>query len=164
MPKIKVLHVVPTFYPATYFGGPIYSLFGLCNVLARAGEIELRVLTTDSSGPARRDRLPLQEFPVRRPEGYEVYYCRKWWDKEFSVSLLRMLYLMIRWADVVHLTSAYSFSTLPTLILCRLLRKPVVWSPRGALQRWEGSTKPFLKHFWKSSAMDFSLLIVVYYT
>ncbi len=147
--RAKVLHIVPTFYPATYFGGPIYSLIGLCNALSRLDGIELRVLTTDSSGPRRQDRLEIQSFPTQRPEGYEVYYCRKWWGKEFSGKLLSMLYSMIRWADVVHLTSVYSFSTIPTLLLCKLLRKPVVWSSRGALQRWEGSTKPLLKRIWE---------------
>lgn len=147
--RIRVLCVVPTFYPAVYFGGPIYSLFGLCNALARPGDTELRVLTTDSAGPARRNRLAIQDFPVRRPEGYEIYYCRKGGSREFSGKLLTLLFPMIRWADVVHLTSAYSFSTVPTLFLCRLLGKPVVWSPRGALQRWEGSTRLVLKKAWE---------------
>jgi glycosyltransferase involved in cell wall biosynthesis len=35
------------------------------------------------------------------------------------------------------------------LLICRLLGKPVVWSPRGALQRWEGSTKPLAKWAWE---------------
>lgn len=147
--RIKILHVVPTFYPATYFGGPIFSLYGLCNALSRLDGTELRVLTTDSAGLAGRDRLAVQDFPNHRPEGYEVYYSRKWWGKEFSGQLLSMLYPMIRWADVVHLTSAYSFSTIPTLLLCNVLRKPVVWSPRGALQRWGGSTKQLLKIIWE---------------
>jgi glycosyltransferase involved in cell wall biosynthesis len=125
-------------------------LLGLCNVLASRGGVELRVLTTDSSGPKRQDHLNIQTVPVHRPEGYGVYYCRKWWGKEFSGPLLVKLFPMVLWADVVHLTSVYSFSTLPTLFLCRLMRKPVVWSPRGALQRWERSTRPFLKRIWES--------------
>ncbi len=141
--------MVPTFYPAIYFGGPIYSLLGLCNALARRPGIRFRVLTTDSSGPSRNDRLAIKEFPVLSNDGYEIYYCRKWCGKEFSASLLIKLFPMIRWADAVHLTSAYSFSTLPTLLFCRLLRKPVVWSPRGQLQRWEGSTRPLFKRFWE---------------
>ena len=140
---------MPTFYPASYFGGPIYSLLGLCNALACLEDVHLRVLTTDSAGLAGCDRLAVSDFPVHRPEGYEVYYCRKWWGKEFSGQLLSMLYPVIRWADVVHLTSAYSFSTIPALLLCKLLRKPIIWSPRGALQQWEGSTKPLLKRIWE---------------
>lgn len=148
-PQIKVLQVVPTFYPATFFGGTIYCLFGLCNALSSLENIKLRVLTTDSSGLRWRDRMEIQSLPVQRPEGYEVYYSRKWWGKEFSGQLLSLLRPMLFWADVVHLTSAYSFSTIPTLLLCKLLHKPVVWSPHGALQRWQGSTKPILKSIWE---------------
>lgn len=147
--SLKVLQVVPTFYPATYFGGPIYSLLGLCGALADLAGTELRVLTTDSSGLQRYDRLDIRSFPVRRPEGYEIYYCRKRRGQEFSWKLLSMLSPMIRWSDVVHLTSVYSFPALPTLLLCKIFRKPVVWSPRGQLQRWQGSTRPLLKRIWE---------------
>jgi glycosyltransferase involved in cell wall biosynthesis len=47
------------------------------------------------------------------------------------------------------LTGVYCSPTIPTLIAARLLRKPVVWSPRGALQRWQGSTRPRLKEAWE---------------
>jgi len=60
------------------------------------------------------------------------------------------LWPMIRWADIVHLTAVYSAPTIPALLTCRLLRKPVIWSPRGALQRWEGATKPLAKRAWES--------------
>ena len=55
---------------------------------------------------------------------------------------------MIRWADVVHLTGVYSAPTIPALAICRLAGRPVVWSPRGALQRWEASSRPQLKAVW----------------
>jgi glycosyltransferase involved in cell wall biosynthesis len=63
--------------------------------------------------------------------------------------MLRHLWSIIEWANVVHLTAVYSPPTIPTLLLCRLLDKPVVWSPRGALQRWEGATKPLAKRAWE---------------
>lgn len=56
---------------------------------------------------------------------------------------------MIRWADVVHLTAVYSAPTIPTLLVCKLLNKPVVWSPRGSLQRWAGSSRDRFKRFWE---------------
>jgi glycosyltransferase involved in cell wall biosynthesis len=56
---------------------------------------------------------------------------------------------LIRWANVVHLSSVYSASTIPTLIFCRLYRKPIVWSTRGALQRWDGSTRTTIKNIWE---------------
>jgi len=85
---------------------------------------------------------------MRYPAGYDVFFCRRWWAASISPGMLLRLWPMIRWADVVHLTAVYSPPTIPTLLICRLLRKPVVWSPRGALQRWEGVTKPRLKSYW----------------
>jgi glycosyltransferase involved in cell wall biosynthesis len=67
-----------------------------------------------------------------------------------SLQLLGRLLEYIRWADVVHLTAVYSFPTLPTLLACKLLGKPLIWSPRGALQRWSGSTKVGRKKLWHS--------------
>ena len=45
--------------------------------------------------------------------------------------------------------AVYSFPTIPTLLACKVLGKPLVWSPRGMLQRWEGTRKPQLKALWE---------------
>ena len=147
---MKVLHIVPTFYPATYWGGPIFSTLGLCDALAAVDDVDLRVLTTDASGPGSGDRLTNIDYEKLFPSGYTVYYCKKTFGHEFSIELLRYLVSMVRWADIVHLTYTYSPPTIPTLLICRLLGCPVVWSPRGALQRWEGTTRPLAKRIWEA--------------
>ena len=145
---MKVLHVSPSFYPATYYGGPIQSTYALCNALATIPDIELRVLTTDTAGLRRRERLRVEEFPTRLPAGYDVYYCQRTLGADVAPGLLVRLWSMIRWADVVHLTAVYSPPTIPTLMLCRLLRKPVVWSTRGALQSWSKRSGALTKTVW----------------
>jgi glycosyltransferase involved in cell wall biosynthesis len=50
---------------------------------------------------------------------------------------------------VVHLNAVYSFTTIPTLALCRLFRKPLMWSTMGALQRWQGTTRKKNKARWE---------------
>jgi glycosyltransferase involved in cell wall biosynthesis len=147
--SMKLLHIIPTFYPATYWGGPIYSVYGLCNATAKISGVTLRVLTTDAAGPQRSDAVEVTDFPMLYPGGYEVFFCRRWWAHSVSPGMILRLWPMIRWADVVHLTAVYSPPTIPTLLICRLLGKPVAWSPRGALQRWEGSTKPLAKRAWE---------------
>jgi glycosyltransferase involved in cell wall biosynthesis len=54
----------------------------------------------------------------------------------------------MQWADIVHLTGVYNFPTFPTIWRSRSLRKPLIWSPRGALQRWEGSLRTGPKEVW----------------
>jgi glycosyltransferase involved in cell wall biosynthesis len=146
---MKILHITPAYYPATYWGGPIYSLYGLCNALAKMRGITLRVLTTDAAGPSRSASVKVTGFPMLYPGGYEVFFCRRLWAASVSPGMFLRLWPMIRWADVVHLTAVYSPPTIPTMLICRLLGKPVVWSPRGALQRWEGATKPSAKRAWE---------------
>lgn len=144
-----MLHVTPSFYPARHYGGTSYSNYALCNASAAIPDLELKVLTTDSDGPEKQQRINVTEFPARLPQGYEVLYCRRLFGADVSPSMLWRLWPMIRWADVVHLSAVYSPPTIPTLLFCKLQGKPVVWSTRGALQRWKGSTRTTLKRVWE---------------
>ena len=49
---MRVLHVVPSFYPAVGYGGPIYSVLKLCLGLTELG-CEVKVVTTDANGNSR---------------------------------------------------------------------------------------------------------------
>lgn len=147
--RLKVLQVTPTFYPATHWGGPIFSSLGLCNALVADPAVDLRVLCTDSAGPHLSQRVEVTGFPQLIGRGIPVYFCRKRAGIDFSPSLFARLPGMVRWADVVHLTGVYSWTTPPTLALCHWFGKPVVWSPRGSLQRWQGTRKSWLKGVWE---------------
>jgi len=156
LPARNVLHIVPTYFPATYWGGPIYSSLGLCGALAASNKVQLKVLTTDSAGPHLSDRVRLVSNPARMQvgteaglSGYDVYYCRRVFGHSFSISMLAQMWGMVKWADVVHLTAVYSPPTIPALMMCLILGRPVVWSPRGALQRWQGTTRPVAKKIWE---------------
>jgi glycosyltransferase involved in cell wall biosynthesis len=143
---MKVLHVVPSFYPAYFYGGPIRSTFELCRNLVELG-CEVRVLTTDANGLGKVLDVDKSE-EVELPEGFRVRYCPRRQRHSVSPTLMRLLPTYMRWADVVHLTGVYNFPTLPTVFLGRSLNKPLIWSPRGALQRWEGSSRIGLKAVW----------------
>ena len=145
---MRVLHVSPSFYPAGHYGGPTQSSYGLCNAIAKMPGVDLRVLTTDSDGPRRID---VKSLPVKLPAGYEVYYCRRRFGADIAPRMFSCLPGMIRWAEVVHLTAVYSPPTIPTLFLCRLLGKPVMWSTRGALQSWRAHTRKKFKSVWEKT-------------
>jgi len=145
---MKVLHVVPSFYPAFHYGGPITSVCELCAGLVRQG-CEVRVLTTDANGLGAVLDVA-KAAPVTLPPGVSVRYCPRILRHSVSPELLRLLLPSLRWADLVHLTAVYNFPTFPTLAACRWLEKPLVWSPRGALQRWKSSRRPGLKAGWEN--------------
>jgi len=61
------------------------------------------------------------------------------------------MFSMIQEADIVHLTGVYSPPTLPPLFLSRILKKPLVWSPRGAILEafeWKNARKRKFKKLW----------------
>lgn len=143
---MKILHVSPSFYPTRAYGGTIRSSYGLCQGLANLG-CSVRVLTTDTDGLGRTLDVPNDRDVM--VDGLPVRYCHKLFLHSVSFGLLQVLREGVEWADIVHLTAVYSFPTFPTLSYCRLLRKPLVWAPRGALQRWHGSTRVKAKYLWE---------------
>jgi len=128
---LRVLHVVPSYLPATRYGGPIHSVHGLCKALAARGH-RVRVLTTNVDGPGD------SAVPLARPvmlDGVEVWY--------FPSSRLRRLYYapemrpvarrLLTDSDVVHLHSVFLW---PTSMVARLAHEqavPYVLAPRGML-------------------------------
>ena len=140
---MKILHLVPTFYPATYWGGPIWSTKAICDGIAALDDAQVRVLTSDAAGPAIADRV----VPV--PLGYPVHYARRVAGHCISPGLLARMPGAIQWADIVHVTGTYNMPTLPAFVLARAMGKPVVWSPRGGLQAtedWPDAPHRGIKH------------------
>ncbi len=145
---LRVAHVSPSFHPAYTYGGPTESSYQLSRFLARAG-CEVRVLTTDADGPRRvLDVDTTRELEVE--SGLRIRYCRRRALDSTSPELLRRLPGYLRAADVVHINAVYSFPTIPTLLLSTFLDRPVVWSARGALQRWERVRHPRTKAAWEA--------------
>jgi glycosyltransferase involved in cell wall biosynthesis len=145
--RLRVLHVSPYFYPADIYGGPIQSVLKLCESTARLGH-DVRVVTTNANGPtATLDVVGGQEHALCH--GVRVRYFRRLGRHSAAPAMLTPLAGAIASADVVHLNAVYSFTTFPTLAYCRLLHKPLVWSPRGSFQRWAGSTRVGPKAIWE---------------
>ena len=144
---VRALHVTPSFAPAWCYGGLPESAYQFARHLALAGAA-VRVLTTDANGWGQRlDAASMAAYAHR--DGIEVRYCARVARQSVSLELLGALAEQVRWADVVHLHAAYSFPTIPTLLAARLLKRPVVWTPHGALQRWSGSRRVGVKSLWE---------------
>jgi len=144
---VRVLHVTPFFAPAWVYGGLPESAYQFARHLSRAGAT-VRVLTTDANGWGQRlDAAAMAAYAHR--DGIDVRYCARVARQSMSPELLGALAEQMRWADVVHLHAAYSFPTIPTLLAARLLKRPVVWTPHGALQRWSGSRRVGFKSLWE---------------
>jgi glycosyltransferase involved in cell wall biosynthesis len=144
---VKVLQVTPSFHPAYVYGGATRAVFDLCENLSQAG-CEVNVLTTDANGP--RSVLDVDtDREVTLGKRFTVRYCHRVIDVAVSPSLIAAIPLYVRQSDVVHLNAVYSFTTLPLLAAARTFRKPIVWSPHGMLQRWQGTSRRRIKALWE---------------
>lgn len=128
---MRILHVVPTYWPAVRYGGPIQSLRALCAAQRALGH-EVVVATTSVDGPNDlRDR----EGAERDVDGVRVHY--------FPVPLARRLYWSPRMAawlranvrefEIVHLHSVFLWPTLAAARIAKRAHVPFVVSPRGML-------------------------------
>ena len=128
---MKIIHIVPTYLPAVRYGGPIWSVHGLCKSLAALGN-EVQVLTTNVDGQ-KDSNVPLnQSVDI---DGVKVWYfpCPKLRRIYYSPDLSCALNSMIDHVDIIHLHSIFLW---PTYIASRIAiksAKPYILSPRGML-------------------------------
>jgi glycosyltransferase involved in cell wall biosynthesis len=130
---MKILHVVPTYFPAIRYGGPIYTVHALCQSLAAAGH-QVHVFTTSVDGSLDSD------VPHGRPvdlAGVQVHYFRSRWLRRlyYSVDLKKQLDSMAGDFDIMHLHSVFLFPTWAAARAAIRADVPYVLSPRGMLVR-----------------------------
>lgn len=128
--RMRLLHVVPTYYPAVRYGGPIHSVHGLCKALVTAGHC-VDVCTTSVDGRLRLD-VP-QGVPVA-VDGVSVRYFRSRFDRLYwSPAMRRFLQRLGCSYDLVHLHSVFLWPTAAAARVARRVGVPYVISPRGML-------------------------------
>lgn len=144
---MHILHVVPSYIPAHRYGGPIYSVHGLCKGLVERGH-DVHVFTTNVDGDKDSD-VPL-ETPVDI-DGVKVWY--------YPSRFMRRLYRSPDMKDAVggkvgdfdllHLHSVFLW---PTWVAARAAKSagiPYVIAPRGMLVKELIRRKSyFLKTAW----------------
>jgi glycosyltransferase involved in cell wall biosynthesis len=130
---MKILHVVPTYYPAVRYGGPIYSVHALCRALVAAGH-QVHVITTSVDGAGDSNVPHGRSVCV---DGVQVYYFRSrllrriYWSTDLAQALKSMMVDF----DVAHLHSVFLFPTWAAARSAMRARVPYVLSPRGMLDR-----------------------------
>jgi glycosyltransferase involved in cell wall biosynthesis len=131
--RLRILQVMPTYFPAVRYGGPIRSVHALSKGLVDRGH-EVHVFTSSMDGPGDLD-VP-QRMPVD-VDGVLVHY--------FRVPLLRRLCWcpsmrsalksQISTFDAVHLHSVFLWPTWTAARIAKSAKIPYLVSPRGMLGR-----------------------------
>lgn len=144
---MRLLHVVPTYFPATRYGGPIWSVHGLCKALAARGH-DVHVATTSVDGDGDSD-VPIG-VPVER-DGVKIWYFpsknlrRLYW----APSMKQFLQHEVGNFNLVHLHSIFLWPTLAAARAARQAKVPYVVAPRGMLVKDLVHRKSsFIKNAW----------------
>jgi glycosyltransferase involved in cell wall biosynthesis len=127
---LRILHVVPTYLPATRYGGPIFAVHGLARALLERGH-QVDIFTTNVDGDGESD-VPLRERVDL--DGIGVYYFsspmrRLYW----SPQMRKALATSIRDYDLAHLHSVFLYPTAAAAHAAKQGNVPYVISPRGML-------------------------------
>jgi glycosyltransferase involved in cell wall biosynthesis len=144
---MRILHVVPTYLPATRYGGPIVAVHSLCRALLARGH-QVEVFTTNMDGP--KDSPVSLEGPVTL-DGVKVRYFAAPWLRRlcYAPSLGEAVDREIAGADVVHLHSVFLWPTWRAARTARRAQVPYVISPRGMLvKRLIESRNRMIKSAW----------------
>src|SRR3984957_865631 len=145
--SMRILHVVPTYLPATRYGGPIVAVHSLCRALAARGHA-VEVFTTSIDGPL--DSAVPYDAPVML-DGVKVRYfaSRLLRRLSWAPALARTLQRDMAGADAVHLHSVFLWPTWAAARLAARSAIPYVISPRGMLvDKLIASRHHLLKSAW----------------
>lgn len=143
---MKILHVSPSYAPAFVYGGPTISISELAEAQRNSGN-EVTVFTTTANG---KTELVIGKNPVD-VNGVIVYYFHRITKdhSHFSPKLLFALFKSMNHFEVIHIHSWWNLVTIPSLFLCKIFKKRIVFSPRGMLGAYSiKSTPKKLFHFF----------------
>jgi glycosyltransferase involved in cell wall biosynthesis len=144
---MRILHVVPTYLPATRYGGPIYAIHGLCKSLVAAGA-HVSVFTTNVDG-ASVSNVKLNSHVDM--DGVEVTYFASPYLRRlyYSPDMKLALKKQIGRFDLVHGHSIYLWPTTLAARICYNTHTPYVLSPRGMLvEELIAKKNQILKSVW----------------
>lgn len=144
---MRLLCVIPSYWPAYQFGGPVFSVHALNKALLKKG-IDVSVYTTNVG---LNGRVPNnQEVDVN---GVKVTYfaftrffeflgATGW---QFSLPMTAALRGNLRLFDVIYIVAIWNYPIAIAAHYCRRYKKPYIISPRGLLYPYTTGRKAWKK-------------------
>ncbi len=133
---MKILQVIPYFYPANAYGGPVNVVYEISNELVKRGH-EIIVLTTDAydrnkrivSNNAIEDINGIKVVHCKNLSNYFGYHYRLFYPYNFKKILKKYL----SYVDVVHLHEYRTYQNLITYKYATKYGIPYVVQPHGSV-------------------------------
>ncbi len=138
---MRVSVIIPSFYPAKYYGGSIFATLDLYKIFSKNKDFFVYVSSTNANGKTTlkigADGQKIIKNRFHDPGfGFNIKYYHEIIVNYLSISFLFGIWIDIYKANVVHVQSIFSYPTPISLFICWLLRKKVILSPRGSFANW----------------------------
>lgn len=137
---MKILHITPSYCPATKYGGPISSIH-LLNKAFQKKSIKINVITTNAGIDKIKFNtwLKYENINVK----YIKYYGYEYYN--FSPQMILEILRLVNKYDIITMSSVWCFPTLIGGIVSILFKKPYIIFPHGALSSYSINIKSKLK-------------------
>ena len=143
---MRICLVSSSFYPATFYGGPISATWDLSKKLAEKG-IEVYVSTTNANGSKKLD-VECNKY-LKKEENVFVKYYNEQITNKFSLSFLFGIWSDIKKSDIVYIQYLFHYTVLFSLLFSVFQKKKIVACPRGSFSLFTLNNKlPFIKLLW----------------
>ena len=144
---MKLNVISSSFFPATFYGGPIYSTYGLCKSLAKSG-VKVLVSTTNANGLGKIQNVS-SENPVNLERNLVVKYYNEQIINFFSISFFFNIWNDIKSSDIVYIQYIFHYTSFLGLLCASIQNKKVIICPRGSFSNYTlTKNKVFLKKIW----------------
>ena len=148
---MKILEVVPYFYPAWSYGGPGKLVNDTTVYLASMGHL----VTVYSSDAYDRDRRMPITMKVKNSNTSTYFYFKNISNTfafRYHIFIAPRMFFQIIWElssfDIVHIHDFYILFNIWVSLLCRILHKPYVISVHGCLEEKRMEDKNGLKRLF----------------
>jgi glycosyltransferase involved in cell wall biosynthesis len=157
---MKILCIIPFYYPAFKFGGPIASVHGLNKELVR-NNVSVTVFTTNAGQNERV--LPNLEYNI---DGVKVVYFNSISSWFFSINMTKFLKNSISEFDCIYVNGLWNYPAAAACYYSRLFNRPYIIAPRGMLYRYTMGKKIWKKwpYYQLISKIDIRGASAIHYT
>ena len=143
---MRICLVSSSFYPATFYGGPVSATWDLSKKLAE-NDVEIYISTTNANGLNRLE-VETNRY-LRKQDNLFVKYYHEELINNFSLSFLFGIYNDIKKSDVVYIQYLFHYTVLFSLLFSALQNKEIIICPRGSLSEYTLSNRvTLIKSIW----------------
>ena len=149
---MRICLVSHSFYPATCYGGPIFSTYELCKKLAKLG-FKVYVSTTNANCN-KSLKVKVNKF-IKLEDNFFVKYYKEQITYYLSISLILNLYKDIKKSDVIYIQYIFHYTVPLALFFSWIFNKQIIICPRASLSPWGLKWKGFLSKSFKKLWINF---------